>query len=326
MRITTATACFSSVSFAKVAPSFIVYIPKGKQSVVGSRNNKPFRLEIDANQEFAGILNAQLKQAQSDAAAGLASFPFIDFEHAGGRASALPTEFFWDEDKGICVGTEWTASGRAAIEGGDFSYFSPELNIGKDGKPCGILCPGPIGGLVNTPAFQGIGTIAAKQSTETEPQMNLILELLKQFGMELPADSDQAAICSALKPKLESAAQSASDLTTAKASLKTFEDAAAATAKAALETEADATVKAALNDGKITDAAPWKTAYLASPGTVKAQLAALPAKPDGHVGTVKTGVPGAANATFRKQLTSEEFKLLPLSEKATFRLNGGIIV
>lgn len=319
------TVCFSSVAFGKIAPDSIIYIPKGEQTVTGSRGGKPFELSITSDETLAGILNAQLKQAQLDAAAGLASKPFIDFNHEGGRASALPTEFFWDAERGVCLSLEWTPAGRQAIEGEEFAYFSPELAIDKNGRPTGIRCPGPIGGLVNTPAFQTIGTIAASLNQQPT-NMNQLLELLKKYGMELPDDSEMEAVCSALEPKLAAYMQAKSDLATAKASLKTFEDAAAATAKAALEAEADATVKLALKDGKITDAAPWKTAYLASPDTVKAQLASLPAKPDGHAAPVKLGTPGAVNATFGQKVSAEEFQAMTPTQKMEFSKNGGRII
>lgn len=313
----TVTASFSVPGFNGAAPDSIVFFPKGLNTAMASRAGKPFQVTVNATLELAGILNAQLQQARADASAGIASRPFIDFGHKKDAASAIPTEIFWDEDKGVMCAVEWTKSGKEAIEGKDFSYFSPEFL--PDGDNAAILrIPGPIGGLVNTPAFQNIGVIAA--NLNNQPSMTTIIAALKKFGVEVKDDADETAVCSALEGKIS---QLSNDLTTAKASLSSYETKEKEAVAAALAKEADTVVSAALADGKITDATPWKQAYIGNPETVKAQLAALPAKPDGHGKPVVTVTASAApnNAT----VTAAEFRSMTPAQKMDFSAKGGRI-
>jgi phage I-like protein len=60
------------------------------------------------------------------------SRPFIDFDHQGKEAAAIPVKFIWDE--GIRLEVEWTSAGREAIAGRTYSYFSPEFILGDVSK------------------------------------------------------------------------------------------------------------------------------------------------------------------------------------------------
>lgn len=323
----TITASFSLPSFEGKAPSAIVFFPKGENTVTATRDGKPFTVTVNGTVDLAGVLNAQLQEARNNAAAGLASRPFIDFGHKRDAAAAIPTEIYWDEDLGVMCSLDWTKSGKEAVEGKDFSYFSPEFL--PDGKDAAVLrIPGPIGGLVNTPAFQTIGPIAASltEPTNNQPAMDQLLQLLKKYGMELSDDSDMSAVCSALDAKLGSYKETEGKLETATAALAVFQKAEAETAKAKLSAEADAAVSAAFADGKITDKAPFLAAYLASPETVKAQLAALPAKKDGHPAPVATVTAKLGQVPdHAKTLTLNEFRGLDPSAKMEFSKAGGRI-
>lgn len=174
------SASFASPGFDGKAPDSIVFFPAGKHEISASKNGKPAKVSVEITAEIADLLDAQLKDALKGAENGTASRPFVDFEHTGGRAAALPKAFRWEASLGVMVDLEWTPAGRAAVEGKEFSYFSPEWLM--DGsKITGLSQPGPIGGLVNTPAFQTIGKIAA--ALTTKPTMDAILQLLKDLGM-----------------------------------------------------------------------------------------------------------------------------------------------
>lgn len=315
----TITASFSLPSFEGAAPAAIVFFPKGLHTVTATKDGKPFTVSVNGTVDLAGVLNAQLQSARNAAMTGTASRPFIDFGHKRDAAAAIPTEIFWDEDKGVMCSLEWTKSGKEAIEGKDFSYFSPEFLPDRDNGAI-LRVPGPIGGLVNTPAFQSIGPIAA--NLNNQPSMTTIIAALKKFGVEVKDDADETAVCSALEGKMS---QLSNELTTAKASLSSYEMKEEKAIAAALAKEADTVVSAALADGKITDAGPWKTAYLASPDTVKAQLAALPAKPDGHGKPIVT-VTAAAAATKNTTVTHAEFNAMSNDKKMEFSQNGGRII
>lgn len=309
----TVTASFSAVEITD-APSAIVYFPKGEHTALATKNGKPFEVTVAGTQELAGALNAELQQAKLSAAAGEASRPFIDFGHKRDAAAAIPGEFYWDEEKGVMLSLEWTASGKEAITGKDYSYFSPEFVPSGD-KGASLRTPGAIGGLVNTPAFQKIGVIAAELSTNNQQPlpMEKLLKLLKNYGLELSPETPEDEVMSALDGKLKS-------VTCELAAFKKKEGEAAA---AALASEAETTVSAALADGKITDKAPFLKAYLSDPETVKAQLAALPAKKDGHSAPIKTVT--AANGELPKTVTAEQFKSMSQKDKLDFSAKGGRI-
>lgn len=330
MSQSTVTASFTAPGFDGEAPSAIVYFPKGEHTAIATKNGKPFEVTVSATVDLAGMLNAQLQQARVDAASGIASRPFIDFGHKRDAAAALPTEFYWDEEKGVMLSLEWTSEGKEAVAGKVYSYFSPEFVPDGEGG-ASLLTPGPIGGLVNTPAFQKIGVIAAEMAdpnsdnttTSQQPNMEQLLALLKKYGIELSPESDMSAACAALDKKLACSAELSASLETAKASLAAFEKKEKETAAAALADEAEKTVTAALNEGRITDKGVWLKAYAENPETVKAQLAALPAKPSGHNSVIKTVTANKGEAP--KTVTAEQFRAMTPAEKMDFSVKGGRI-
>jgi phage I-like protein len=173
-------ANFASPGFDGKAPASILFFPAGKSNISASKGGKPVQLEVNVDKEVADLLQSELAAAIAAAETGTASRPFVDFAHEGKTAAALPTAFRWEEGKGVMLDLEWTASGKAAVEGKDFSYFSPEW-FQKDGKVTGLNLPGTIGGLVNTPAFQNIGKIAA--ALTQNPTMDELLKLFKDLGI-----------------------------------------------------------------------------------------------------------------------------------------------
>lgn len=317
----TVTASFQTPGFEGKAPDAIVFFPKGVNTVNATRDGKPYTVTVNATVELAGMLNAQLQEARREAMMGTASRPFIDFGHKRDAAAAIPTEIYWDDEKGVMASVEWTKSGREAIEGKDFSYFSPEFLPDRNNSAA-LRVPGPIGGLVNTPAFQTIGPIAASL-TEQESMKNIISKL-KQFGVQITDDADETVVCSALEAKLT---QDKNDLAAVKASLASFEKKEADAVAAALAAEAEKVVSAALADGKIKADAKetWQKAFIANRETVTAQLASIPAKADGHQGVVKTVTAAAADDKKPMTCSKAEFKAMTTKEKMDFSSKGGKI-
>jgi len=187
-------------------PDSIEWMPAGTHSICCSRNGEPAEIDVRVDEALVAVLNEQLQAARALADSGKASRPYIDFDHARGEAAAIPTEFFWQD--GIRLRVEWTAAGSAAVSGRVYSYFSPEFFADKAGNVTAIPSVGPIGALVNTPAFQAIERIAAAQSL---PNMN---NIAKALG--LPETATEAEILA----KIAELSGAASSATTEAANLK----------------------------------------------------------------------------------------------------------
>jgi hypothetical protein len=143
-------------------PQSLQWMPAGRHAIFPS-NSEGKEIEVESSPEDAARLDAQLQEMLRRANAGEQSRPFIDFDHQGGAAAAIPKRIFWDD--GIRMEVEWTGNGAASLRDRVYSYFSPEWYHGEDGHPQALPEVGPIGALVNTPAFQEIERLAAKKET-----------------------------------------------------------------------------------------------------------------------------------------------------------------
>ena len=227
---------FSTAQIAPDAsklPDSIEWMPAGRHSICCSKDDAPAEIEVNVDEELVSVLNEQLQAARALADAGKASRPYIDFDHAGGEAAAIPTEFFWAD--GIRLRVEWTAAGAAAVSGRVYSYFSPEFFADKYGKVTAIPAVGPIGALVNTPAFQEIERIAASLTAQKS-----MIEIAKALG--LPETATEAEILAKIA-ELTGAASTANDskdeLIAAKAALAELETKHAEHVKASAVAEVD---------------------------------------------------------------------------------------
>ena len=141
-------------------PSEIVFIPEGEHRIRPSVNGKAEDVTVKLPPERGAAVAASL-QAALDRRQRSNVRPWFDFEHKAGAASALPTSFRYEPGKGIIAAVEWTEAGRKAVQGKDFSYFSPVFYLAADGTPEDLPERGPLGALVNEPAFREIPRIAA---------------------------------------------------------------------------------------------------------------------------------------------------------------------
>lgn len=157
----------------------IEFAPEGIHQInPGVAGGGSVTIEVAVNSGLAEKLNADLQQRIKTAEEGNASRPFIDFDHKGGRAAGIPTRFYWED--GIRLELEWTKAGQDAIEGREYSYFSPELMFNRETKEIrGLPQLGSIGSLVNTPAFQKIERLAAASSHKPKPTPDMDPELEK---------------------------------------------------------------------------------------------------------------------------------------------------
>lgn len=199
------------------APGSIVFIPEGESTITPYVNGKPqsvvVKLDASNGASIAEKLNAQLAARH---AANVR--PWLDFEHKGGKASGIPKAFSYVEGRGITMDVEWTNAGKQAIEGKDFSYFSPTFLIADDGTPQGIPERGALGGLVNEPAFRNIPRIAASDATNHQPtnQTSTMSKLINAKLGLAPEASEEATLA-----KIEAITAELETIKTEKAALET---------------------------------------------------------------------------------------------------------
>ena len=242
--------------------SSMVYIPEGINEITPSVNGKPKRITVKVPAD-KGEAIAKALQASFDARNKVNPVRAIfDFDHKDtGPAAAIPKRFFYEKGQGIMVERELTGSGKKAIESKDYSYFSPTFLIDENGTPVGVPERGPLGALVNDPAFRNIPCIAAKEAhTETNPT-NITMSLLVTCGLlsEAEGAKDNAVTLAQQRvtamradtQKIEALNTQVTDLTTERDDLKQKLEAAQASITKAKEDSAKTLITAAIADGRI---------------------------------------------------------------------------
>jgi len=135
-------------------PESIVYMPKGEWKITPSVNGEAKEINVKVIADAVPVLQAALTKRL-----GSNVKPFAQFGHRPGPASFHPKGFRWDENKGVMLDVEWTNAGKTAVEGRDYSYFSPTILLNKEGEIKGLPDRGEIGSLTNNPAFTEIQPI-----------------------------------------------------------------------------------------------------------------------------------------------------------------------
>ena len=184
---------------SKGAPNQILYMPAGSHEIYCRVNGEPKQIEVHVTSQAAEALQSDLEDLLEHDVK-----PFVDFNHKGEAAAATPVRFIWKPDDGIYLELEWSRTGKENVEGRDFKHFSPTFEVDKDGNPTGLPPTGPIGALVNNPAFRKqreimdqIAAELAAQPTRKEKAMSVEAKglgaLAKElFGDEAPdSDDDQ---------------------------------------------------------------------------------------------------------------------------------------
>lgn len=136
-------------------PSEIMYFPAGHHTLNPSVDGLAKQVSVTVSQKTANLLQSQLDKLLTENVR-----PFIDFDHQGKTAAAIPKRFVW-KDEGVMLELDWTGSGKTAVSGRDYSYFSPTFLLNEAGIPAGLPKSGAIGALTNNPAFRQIKRIAA---------------------------------------------------------------------------------------------------------------------------------------------------------------------
>jgi phage I-like protein len=98
-------------------------------------------------------LTARLLQSDLEELSHSTIKPYIDFDHSGKAAAADPKRFVWKPGHGVFLRLAWTRSGRAAVEGKDYRYFSPAVRIDDKGEIDGLPLTVPLGlWLISSPS------------------------------------------------------------------------------------------------------------------------------------------------------------------------------
>jgi phage I-like protein len=288
-----------AMSLGGSAPTEIMYMPAGKSKITPLVNGKAKEIDVEVDASTAKALQDNLDRLLAENVR-----PFIDFDHGlDGRttAAALPKQFRWEPGKGIYLSLEWTRSGQQAIEGKDYSYFSPSFMVSEDGKPLGLPESGAIGALTNNPAFREIQRIAASRSNpgtsagtnpdDDEPKKvsAAIKKTLIDHGLLDAEDLDEGddKVVPKLKKKLK-AMNDEADASKAKAKMADDEKEEAKAELAQLqEAAAESVVNAAVTAGKIAPKSEaTKKFYIESfkrdPKATQLVIAELPVNPALH--------------------------------------------
>lgn len=186
------TAALTS-ALASEAPDEIVYIPDGVHNIRPSVNGKPQDITVSIpagkGKSIAAKLQAALDQRLAENVR-----PHLAFDHKTGPAAGIPKSFRYEPGRGIILSLDWTASGRSAIQGGDYGYFSPAFLVDGRGVPSGLPDKGEIGSLVNEPAFRDSPRIAAASEISAENLSLLIIPIMNTVlgALEIDPASEDA--------------------------------------------------------------------------------------------------------------------------------------
>lgn len=266
----------------------IVFLPEGTHTITASVGGKPKTLTVTVDERvLAGFAEDLARRQESNVR------PFAGFDHKPGAASFIPQGFRYEPGVGLMLDVDWTSAGRAAIEGRDYSYFSPTFLVSKDGIPTGLTGRGEIGSLVNDPAFEEIPRIAASHQ-ETDPMQHLVelglveascapdqaLETAKAALASLRESAAQVETVEAANVAKKSAEDELADIKLRydelEAANKSLKDELAMKASAS----ADAAIEEAIKAGRIApqDEATksfWRSSITSNPDAIKA-LNAIP--------------------------------------------------
>jgi phage I-like protein len=231
-------------------PNEIVYIPEGEHELTPYVDGKPQRIQVKLPAANGAEIAAKL-QSDLEARQSLNVRPWTDFDHECKKSSGNPTGFRYDPGRGIIMSMDWSKGGREALEGKDFSYFSPSFLLGEDGIPAGLDIRGPVGSLVNEPAFREIPRIAAADGSgvrdQPEPKPTMSKLIFADLAINAAAENAEQEAVQAIEKLKTDAASAIAERDQMKDKIKQLEAAEAAARKERAKTLIDA----AIADGRI---------------------------------------------------------------------------
>ena len=174
------------------APQGLLYMPAGEHVISATFNGQAATRRVVVTAEAAERLQADLAAVWQEVEAGKRARPCVYFNHESGPAAMVPRRFSWVPGKGVVLEGEWTAAGRAAVEGGDFAYFSPCFRRDREsGEVMGLTQGVEVGSLVNDPAFEENECIAAARNVpRVEDVMAANFSGCNQYGHGFAGDCE----------------------------------------------------------------------------------------------------------------------------------------
>lgn len=222
-----------SVPLNGETPAEIMFFPAGKSKIRASVNGKPKEISVNVTQATASAMQSSLDRLLAEPVE-----PFIDFDHKSEAAAAVPKAFAWRDGEGVMLALDWTSAGKSAVEGKTYRYFSPTFLITEAGEPSSLPDSGPVGALVNNPAFRKMKRISAAEAaalTGDEEPPNT------QKEKQMAEEANQETVMAALKTELE---QARAENTQLRASAETAR-------VESVNREADLLIEAAVREGKV---------------------------------------------------------------------------
>lgn len=179
-----ALLCRGACALPATATGEMMYMPGGLQTITPFAGGIDKPIQVMVNKDGAKELE---KQRAALTAKG--KRPYFDFEHTDHGASYWPESFYWKDgaEPGIYCRGEWTADGKAGVEGKTWRMFSPVFHVdSKTARPAQLVCrdwaSANMGGLVNEAAFKTISPLWAKNAggaQSTQPNENMTPEEIK---------------------------------------------------------------------------------------------------------------------------------------------------
>lgn len=155
-------------------------MPAGEHVIHATINGEPGSARVFVDASACARLNADLAELWEASRRREHARPVLYFDHKQGEAAAFPRRFVWEDERGILLEiAEWTAAGRAAVEGANYGYISPAFRLSReDGQVLGLVPGVEVGSLVNDPAFERIDpivdNIAASKAAPLTPGVDIV--------------------------------------------------------------------------------------------------------------------------------------------------------
>jgi len=233
-------------------PEEIVYLPEGEHLIHPKSHPDGILVKVPAErgEEIAASFQAELERLMA-----LNVRPRFDFRHeADGPTAGYPRSFRYEAGRGLICAVDWSGAGRAAIEGRDFAYFSPRFDLDDEGMPAGLPQRGPLGALVNEPAFREIERIAASDAGDSnKPTKDIRMShtILATCGLLTETEAAGEDAAELARKRVAELEETIAKLTRERDKLKAEAAKSATEASAAREERAQGLVEAAVADGRI---------------------------------------------------------------------------
>jgi len=245
------TALDSNIFEEDANTASIVYVPEGVHTITPLVDGVAKQVTVNMTPEQGEAIAAGM-QASLEQRLAANVRPFFDFDHNDtGPAAALPKRFYYEEGKGLMAEVEWTGSGKKAVDAKDYSYFSPTFLLSDDGLPSGLPQTGPIGALVNEPAFRDIPRIAAIHAENNNKQTTNNMSELVSCGILSDAEGDSVELAAKRVEALKAKAEKVEALEASLDELNQELEAAKAEILASKQASAKSAVDNAVSEGRI---------------------------------------------------------------------------